>query len=47
MSDEQQSCASATHELSPGSRLTLKLTPSDTAAGRPLTFRFGWRATTP
>jgi hypothetical protein len=49
MRGEPWSCtnASDTASVPAGSRLTLKLTPPDTAAGRPLTFRFGWRATTP
>ena len=49
MSGEPWSCTSAsdTASLSPGSKLALELTPSGTAAGRALPFRFGWRATTP
>jgi hypothetical protein len=49
MSGEQRWCDSglATHELSPRSRLTLTHTQSGTPASGPLTFRFGWRATTP
>jgi hypothetical protein len=49
MSGDQRWCdsGSAIDELSARSRLTLMHTQSGAPASGPLTFRFGWRATTP